>query len=398
VTGATRKLGLGVIGLGRAFMLMLPTLQRDQRFELVAATTPSAAAREKFSREFSASSYDSVAELCRDPRVDVVYVASPHQFHAEHVQQAAQMGKHILVEKPLAITTDEASAMVAAAADAGVQLIVGPSHSFDAPILLARKIIESGDVGPVRMIQAFNYTDFLYRPRRPEELDTSQGGGVVFSQAIHQIDVVRLLAGGKVMTVRALTGNWDPERATEGAYNATLRFEDGAFATLTYSGYGHFDSDELMGWVGELGQRKNPREYGKARKSLGAAPGVEAEMQMKRARTYENADAAAAALAPAHEHFGPLIISCEHADLRPMADGVIIYGNGEKQFAALAAPEIPRIDVMDEVYAAIVENKRPAHSGAWGLASLEVCVAILESARRDGSEVSMTMQVPYTQD
>jgi len=53
---------------------------------------------------------------------------------------------------------------------------------------------------------------------------------------------------------------------------------------------------------------------------------------------------------------------------------------------------------MDEVYAAIVENKQPAHSGAWGLASLEVCVAILESARRDGSEVSMTMQVPYTQD
>ena len=100
--------------------------------------------------------------------------------------------------------------MIDAARDAGVQLVVGHSHSFDAPILRAREIIASGSVGAVRMIQALNYTDFLYRPRRPEELDTAQGGGVLFSQAAHQIDIVRLLGGGLVRSVRAGTGAWDP--------------------------------------------------------------------------------------------------------------------------------------------------------------------------------------------
>ena len=57
-----------------------------------------------------------------------------------------------------------------------------------------RAIIDSGAFGAVRMIQAFYYTDFLYRPRRPEELDTTRGGGVVWSQAAHQVDIVRLLA------------------------------------------------------------------------------------------------------------------------------------------------------------------------------------------------------------
>jgi predicted dehydrogenase len=105
-------------------------------------------------------------------------------------------------------------------ARAGVALIVGPSHSFDAPIARTKMLIDSGTYGRVRMITALNYTDFLYRPRRPEELDTRQGGGVVFSQGAHQVDVARLLAGSPVRSVRAVTGAWDPARPTEGAYTA----------------------------------------------------------------------------------------------------------------------------------------------------------------------------------
>ena len=77
-----------------------------------------------------------------------------------------------------------------------MHLVVGHSHSFDAPILRTRELIASGAFGAVRMINALNYTDFLYRPRRPEELDTAQGGGAVFNQAAHQVDIVRLLGGG----------------------------------------------------------------------------------------------------------------------------------------------------------------------------------------------------------
>ena len=76
--------------------------------------------------------------------------------------------------------------------------MVGHSHSFDAPILRTRALIAGGEFGAVRMINTLNYTDFVYRPRRPEELDTAQGGGAIFSQAAHQVDIVRLLGGGEV--------------------------------------------------------------------------------------------------------------------------------------------------------------------------------------------------------
>ena len=80
------------------------------------------------------------------------------------------------------------------------------------------------------MISALDYTDFLYRPRRPEELDTAAGGGVFFNQAAHQVDILRLLAGSPVKSVRCSAGAWDAKRPTEGAYSAHLSFADGAFA------------------------------------------------------------------------------------------------------------------------------------------------------------------------
>src|SRR5262249_11684400 len=163
----------------------------------------------------------------------------------------AAAGKHLLVEKPMALTLDEAQAMIDASRAAGVKLIVGHSHSFDAPIAAARKIIASGEFGRLKMITALKFTDFLHRPRGAEELDTALGGGVVFNQAAHQVDILRLLAGGLAESVVAQTGIWDPSRPTEGAYNAMIRFAGNVAATITYSGYAHFDSDEFLDWTSE---------------------------------------------------------------------------------------------------------------------------------------------------
>ena len=207
-----RVLKVGVIGLSRAFTLMLPTFVLDPRVMLAAAADPRAEAREAFTADFGGRTYDHADALCADPDVDLVYVASPHQFHAAHAVAAAKGGKHILVEKPMAITLDECRAMTDAARSAGVQLVVGHSHSFDRPVQRARALISGGGLGRVRMMTALNYTDFLYRPRRPEELDTTRGGGVLFSQGAHQIDIIRLLGGGVVRSVRAATGAWDPSR------------------------------------------------------------------------------------------------------------------------------------------------------------------------------------------
>jgi phthalate 4,5-cis-dihydrodiol dehydrogenase len=263
-------LKIGVAGLGRAFTLMLPTFLQDSRIQLVAATDPIANAKAQFEKDFQAVTVESVAELCALKEVEVVYIATPHQFHAEHVALAAKHGKHVWVEKPMAISLEECTRMMNACQQAGVQLMVGHSHSFNAPVLRARHLIASGQLGQVRMITALNYTDFLYRPRRPEELNTALGGGVIHSQAAHQIDVVRLLGGGKVSSVQACTGQWDASRPTEGAYSALLLFENGAFANVSYNGHGHFDSDVWMDHVGEIGNPKPASEieqrYGQAKK------------------------------------------------------------------------------------------------------------------------------------
>ncbi|MES2363606.1 MAG: Gfo/Idh/MocA family oxidoreductase [Pseudomonadota bacterium] len=391
----TPLLNIGVVGLGRAFTLMLPTFLHDSRVRLVAATDPIAVARAQFEKDFSAPSHDTVEALCANPDVEAVYIASPHQFHAEHVCLAAAHGKHVLVEKPMALSLDECTRMIEAARRAGVHLIVGHSHSFNTPVQRTRQMIESGIYGAVKMITALNFTDFLYRPRRPEELDTQAGGGVIHSQATHQIDIVRLLGGGLVRSVQAHTGAWDSARPTEGAYSALLGFEGGAFASCTYSGYGHYDSDDLMGNIGEMGQAKNPQDYGAARKRLVNAASAEEESRLKAARNYggslyQNNTALPTGLA--HQHFGHLIVSCEKADLRPTPSGIEIYGDGQRNFEPLPAPVIPRSEVIDELYGAVFENRPPLHSGAWARATTEVCLAILEAAHSHRAQ-SMHHQV-----
>jgi phthalate 4,5-cis-dihydrodiol dehydrogenase len=392
---AGRPIRLGVAGLGRAFTLMLPTFAADPRIALAAATDLRPEARRRFEMDFGAPTYDTIEALCDDPAVDAVYVATPHQMHAAHVVAAAARGKHVLVEKPIAIRLEECRTMIEAVRRAGVQLVVGHSHSFNAPILHARKLIDSGAFGAVRMIHALNYTDYMVRPRRPEELDTTQGGGVIFSQGAHQIDIVRLLGGGRVRSVRAMTGNWDAKRPTEGAYSALLTFDDDVFASCTYSGYAHFDSDEFMGFIGEMGLPKDPARYGAMRKALSAAASADEEAALKAARNY-GGSAYAPPSAPAadrrHQHFGSIIVSCERADLRPTPDGVMIYGDETMRLDPVPVPPIPRAEVIDEFYGAVADGRPPLHDGEWSRATLEVCLAIRDSAEAQ-AEITLRHQV-----
>ena len=386
-----RKVSIGVAGLGRAFVLMLPALSRHPKIELVAAADPREEARTRFAAEFGGRTYSSVEALCADADIDAVYVATPHEFHAENAIMAARHGKHVLVEKPMALTLDDCRAMTEATRSAGVQLVVGHSHSFDAPIARTRELIASGTFGTLRMITAVQFTDFLYRPRRLEELATASGG-VVFNQAPHHVDIARLLGGGMVKSVRALTGAWDRERPADGAYSALLTFENGAFANLTYSGYAHFDSDELSGWIAESGFPKDPDAYGAARTLLQRA---EDELALKSARNYGGSESPTldSAGARLHQHFGFVIASCDRADLRPGPKGIAIYGDQTRSFEPVAVPAVARSEVIDEFHGAIVHGNAPLHSGEWSLATMEVCLAMQRSAR-EGREIPLAHQVP----
>ena len=385
-----RKLRIGAVGLGRAFSLMLPTFVRHPLVEMVAGADPRADAQAKFAQDFGGRGYDGIEALCDDPNVEAVYICTPHEMHADQVCYAASKGKHILVEKPMALTLEDCARMTEAAKKANVALVVGHSHSYDAPIARTRAVIASGVYGKLRMIHSLNYTDWLYRPRRPEELT---GGGVLFNQAPHQVDVARLLAGGDAKTVRAMSGDWDSKRPATVAYSALVTFGEGVFASLTYSGFAHFDSDEFMNWIGEGGQQKSAANYGGARRAM---TGVADELAMKNTRNYGGGGFNEPRSAPGpenkHPHFGLVVASCDHADLRPTAEGVMIYGDGETRFEPLPPPAVPRGEVIDEFYAAAVEGKKPLHDGTWSLATMEVCLAMRESAMAQ-KEIRLERQI-----
>lgn len=386
---------LGALGLGRAFTLMLPTFTGDARVRLVAGFDPRPEARAAFAQQLGGTAHDSVEAVCADPAVEWVYVATPHQLHADHVVLAARHGKHVLVEKPMAIALADCDRMITACEAAGTQLIVGHSHSFNAPVLLAHRLIAQGRIGAVRFVHAMQYTDFLYRPRRPEELDTARGGGVVFSQAAHQMDIVRLLAGGMARSVRAHSGRWDPARPTEGAYSALITFDNGAFACATYNGYGFYDTDVLMGGIGELGTPKAPDAHAKTRARLAQTTDEAAEAELKAQRNFGGRAYQAVVPAPpeACQHFGPVIVSGDRGDLRLTPTGVEVHDAQGVHVEPCTLPAVPRAEVIDELWAVAREGRSPLHGGRWSRATLELCLALLESQAR-GTDIILRQQVP----
>ena len=130
-------------------------------------------------------------------------------------------------------------------------------------------------------------------------------------------------------------------------------------------------------------------------KRLLQAASAAQETALKAARNYGGALYSRAGALPirvANQHFGHLIVSCEGADLRPGPLGIAIDTHDAQLFEALPAPHIPRMEVIDELFAAVTRNVPPQHSGQWARATTEVCLQILESARTN-AECFMQHQV-----
>ena len=268
---------------------------------------------------------------------------------------------------------------IIAAADASRKhLIVGHTHGFDPNIRQIRELVAGGEIGRLAMILNYNYTDFLYRPRRPEELDTSRGGGITFNQVMHQIEIARAI-GGVVRSVRANTGSMDSGRPTEGNSNVFLEFEDGGSATLIYSSYDFFDSDELHGWIAEGGNIKGPRAHGSTRKLYLAGETEEAARQKDLG--YGGRDLPVEQ--PHLPHFGELIVSCEKGDIRLSPDGLLIYGtDGLREIKTdRGQSRAGQGDALDAFWDAVRNGTRDYHDAGWGKASVEIVLAVLDSAR-----------------
>ncbi|MBA6416985.1 Gfo/Idh/MocA family oxidoreductase [Colwellia sp. 6M3] len=374
----SKPIKLGIVGLGRAFMLMLPTFLKDERIHLVGAAERNNQQLADFLEQFPESTIGSIDALCADENIDAIYVATPHEMHCDQVIKILSADKHVLVEKPITINAVEAKTIADAVLKSKGSVIVGPSHSYDLPIIETAKILRSGKYGPIGMINAQYYTDFVYRPRRPEELDTTLGGGVIFNQGAHHADILLALIDAKALSVSACVGNFDPNRPCDGAYSAIVEFENNCFANMTYSGYGHYDGDQDMAWISELGVPKNPDTYGVARKNL-QHKNEDIERIEKSNKGYQKGYTLPQATY--NEHFGRIIISCQKADLRPTATGIHIYADDKHEFISLPQLEVPRSTVIDELYQLVHYGKSPIHSAERALNTISICEAIHQSSK-----------------
>jgi phthalate 4,5-cis-dihydrodiol dehydrogenase len=395
-SAAGRKLKIGIVGIGVGASEILPQMEAMPEIQLVAAADINCRVLETFHDRYGAKTYNSVEQLCSDPDVEAVWISTPNKFHAPHTIIAAEHGKHVVVEKPMAISLAEAERMIAAVEKNKVKLLCGHTQSYGPHIRTMRHIIRSGELGRLCALHVWAYTDWMLRPRTAEESDVNQGGGVPYRQGPHQIDTLRLLGGGKVRSVRGSVGQWFAGRPIPGYYSAFLEFEDGTPATLMHNGYGYFLASKLVPWGGQ-NSRYSEAERATIRRSL-----------LDGTRN-ENADKDEMRIGGAQERtirdrskpkpwlpndLGILIASCERGDIRQSQHGLYVHSDeGTKDIPLMGGGGPSRRGELEELYNAVILDRPIRHTGPWGMATLEVCLAIMQSAR-ERKEIFLSHQVP----
>ncbi len=393
---AGKKLKLGIVGIGVGASEILPAMESAPQIEIVAGADINRRVLEAFQARYGARVYDSVEKLCEDPEVEAVWISTPNKFHAPHAVVAAQRGKHVVVEKPMAISLREAEGIIEAAEKNKIKLVCGHTQSFGPHIQTMRRIILSGRLGELRAMHVWAYTDWMLRPRTPEELDVAQGGGVPYRQGPHQIDTLRLLGGGMVRSVRGTIGQWFAGRPIPGYYSAFLEFENGTPATLVHNGYGYFLGSELVPW-GTNKSRYTYEERGLIRKQLldGTRDENAAKDEMRIGGSREGASfrqrSGRRAWVP--NDLGILVVSCDRGDIRQSQYGLYVYSDNGVEDIPLPEEGWSRRAELEELYNAVVLNQRIRHTGPWGMATLEVSLAVMQSAR-ERREILLSHQVP----
>ncbi|MGO8750364.1 MAG: Gfo/Idh/MocA family oxidoreductase [Thermoguttaceae bacterium] len=202
------RLGICVIGTGRAGMIHARNLAfgRVDHAALAAVVDPVEKARQEAARRFDLDRvYSDYREALSDPRIGAVIVATPSEHHCAIVVAAAQAGKHILCEKPMAMNARQCDEMLAAVEKAGVLLQIGFMRRFDAGFVAAKQRIEAGEIGRVVLVKSLTYGPSIPKPWM---YDIAQSNGPLSEVNSHDIDTLRWFSGSEFEEVYAIAGNY----------------------------------------------------------------------------------------------------------------------------------------------------------------------------------------------
>jgi len=223
-------IGWGIVGTGtHASNVTAPALTSVTNTELVAVCDINMElAKECAAKNGVERTYDSLEKMLEDPELDVVYIATPHNLHAQQTIQAAEAGKHVLCEKPMALTVSDGEHMIEACDKNNVKLGVSFPERYHPAHIEARRYIQSGIVGEINVVKA-QYCRGLSRGAwRGWRSDPSIGGaGALYGTGLHPIDVLRFLLDSEVEEVRALTDEEPPQYPVDDMVYVIIKFENG---------------------------------------------------------------------------------------------------------------------------------------------------------------------------
>ena len=228
------KLRWGVIGAGGiADRRTIPGMMLAKNAELVAVMDVTQELAEKVRAKYNAKrAYTSEEALLQDPEVDVVYIATPIVVHARQAKLAADYGKHILIEKPLAMTSEEGREVLDYCARKGVQIAAGFMMRFGAHVMNMKKAIAEGKIGTL----VSGYSQFTlwlpYEEGNWRQCKAKAGGGCMMDMAVHCIDLMEYITGMRVTKVGSFNENVafsdHPQYDVEDTSTVMMRMENGA--------------------------------------------------------------------------------------------------------------------------------------------------------------------------
>jgi predicted dehydrogenase len=222
----------GLIGCGRVAPRHAQSFAQLRETRLLAVADVKYTRAEHFAAEYGADAYSNYADLLDRRDVDAVSICVPSGLHARVALDALDAGKHVLVEKPIALSLADADRMIAAAQRKGLALAVVLQNRYNHPMRRLRRLIDAGGLGPLHLGAV---TVRWYRPQSYYE-DGWHGtramdGGALMNQSIHHIDALQWFMGPAV-AVRAYTATLAHRMEAEDAGVAILRFAGGALATV----------------------------------------------------------------------------------------------------------------------------------------------------------------------
>ena len=231
------KVKWGLIGCGDiSRKRVAPALRELDHCELVSVNRADSSRLESFAREFGAPKwFETWQDLVVDDEIDAVYVATPVYLHAEQTIRAAEAGKHVLCEKPMAMDRSECQRMIDAAKANNVRLGVAYYRHFYPVVERIKKLIQNGRIGLPVYAQVRNHERFNRRPGEPRYwllVKSLSGGGPMMDMGCHRIEVLQNIFG-PIADVKATLSNVVFEREVEDTATAVLRFETGFSATIT---------------------------------------------------------------------------------------------------------------------------------------------------------------------